>query len=52
MNMSTDKSKYAKMIPPPPGKGAFRIQTMEDGNILATPTKKGNMDISPSHQRN
>ena len=52
VSMSTAKSNYAKMAPPPPERGAFRIQTMEDGNILATPIKNDNMDTSPSHQHN
>ena len=50
--MSTDKTKHAKMIPPPLEKGAFMIQTMEDGNILVTPAKNGNLDIRPSYQHN
>ena len=40
------------MKPLPPEKGAFRIQTIDNGIIVATSTKRGNMDENASHQHN
>ena len=40
------------MAPQSPEKGAFRVQGIEDGNVLATPTNNSNLDINPSHHHN
>ena len=36
----------------PESTGAFKIRTLEDASIMATPTKKGRVGNTPKHMHN
>ena len=44
--------KRVSMIPPPPAKGSFKIETTANGTVIATPSKQGIVQGSPSHTYN
>lgn len=47
--MSSKPSRVSLIPPPPPDKGVFKIEKLENSVMVATPKKEGRFMTSPSH---
>ena len=45
----SSKPSRVSLVPPPPERGVFKIEKRDDGIMVATPSKGGELASSPSH---